>query len=49
MKSDQLKSTFMESLKEIFERKIVPGLFAILFVTALLLLSVLLMRRHVYF
>lgn len=49
MKSEQLKSPFMKALKEIFEKKIVPGLFAILFVTVLLLLSVVLMRRHVYF
>lgn len=39
----------MESLKEAFEKKIMPGVYAILFVTALLLLSVVLMRRYIYF
>lgn len=39
----------MESIKEIFEKKIIPGFYAILFVTALVLLSVVLMRRHIYF
>ncbi len=39
----------MESLKEVFEKKIMPGVYAVLFVTTLLLLSALLMRRYIYF
>jgi hypothetical protein len=39
----------MSSVKEVFQKKIIPGIYALLFVTALLLLSVLLVRRSIYF
>jgi hypothetical protein len=35
--------------REFIFKKIIPGFFAVLFVVALLLLSLLLERRHVYF
>jgi len=38
----------MGSVKELFQKKIIPGLYAMLFVAALLLLSVLLVRRNIY-
>jgi hypothetical protein len=41
--------TAMESMKELFQKKIIPGVYAMLFVTALLLLSILLVRRNIYF
>jgi len=39
----------MESAKDFFRNKIVPGLHALIFVIALLLLSALLIRRHIHF
>ena len=39
----------MTALKEIFMKKIVPGLYAFLFIVALLLISLVLERRHLYF
>jgi hypothetical protein len=39
----------MSSVKALFQKKIIPGMFALLFVSALLLLSVLLVRRSIYF
>jgi len=38
----------MSSVKELFQKKIIPGLYALLFVAALLLLSILLVRRNIY-
>jgi len=39
----------MKSLIRYLHEKIKPGLFALLFVTALLLISLVLERRHIYF
>lgn len=39
----------MKSVLTFLNEKIKPGLFAVLFVTALLLISVILERRHIYF
>lgn len=47
--STTTKATIMESVKEVFQKKIIPGFYALLFVTALLLLSILLVRRQIYF
>jgi len=43
------KANVMESVKLLFQKKIIPGFYALLFVTALLLLSILLVRRNIYF
>ena len=43
------KPNFMKSAFVFFREKVMPGIFALLFVTALLLISVLLERRHLYF
>ncbi len=39
----------MKTALKFLNEKVKPGLFALLFVTALLLISVLLERRHIYF
>lgn len=39
----------MKSVLSFINEKVKPGLFALLFVTVLLLISVLLERRHIYF
>ncbi len=39
----------MKSVLSFIHEKVKPGLFALLFVTVLLLISVLLERRHIYF
>ncbi len=39
----------MKSMLTFIAEKVKPGLFALLFVVALLLISVLLERRHIYF
>lgn len=39
----------MKSILIFLNEKVKPGLFAVLFVTALLLISVILERRHIYF
>jgi len=39
----------MKSVLSFINEKIKPGFFALLFVTVLLLISVLLERRHIYF
>jgi hypothetical protein len=44
-----LNSLIMESIKEFLNRRVIPGLYALLFVVGLLLLSILLVRRQIYF
>jgi hypothetical protein len=39
----------MKSVLEFLNEKVKPGLFALLFVIALLLISLILERRHIYF
>ncbi len=39
----------MKSVISFLNEKVKPGLLALLFVTALLLISVILERRHIYF
>jgi hypothetical protein len=39
----------MKSVLRFLNEKVKPGLFAVLFVAALLLISMLLERRHIYF
>jgi hypothetical protein len=39
----------MKRVKEFLIKKVMPGLLAMLFVTALLLVSIFVERRHIYF
>ncbi len=49
VKAVDQKTLVMESVKELFQKKLIPGLYAVLFIVALLVLSVLLVRRQIYF
>lgn len=39
----------MTTIKQILLKKIIPGMYAFMFIVVLLLISVVLERRHIYF